>query len=630
MKEKNIKKWIIIFPILGVILIAIILTIINLEKTKEHYDKEFQLMVVNKKKNAQNIIKERILTTETLINSTLEGRDHHDMQYIKNRIQSILNMISYDDIGYIFAYDLKGNTISHIKKNLVGTNRWNHKKNGEFIIQNMIQKAKRDNAFYIEYLATVNPKTNLPAQKVSYVKLIDSIGWIIGTGIYVDDLEQDIRNEKELILNQDLVSYSQKIAMISILVTLIGILIMGYIAKRTYEIIDSYQKRLLNQNKALEKKVKLRTKEQNALLELFDQTDSVLYKWNSIKGEFNYISKSVLKIWGYSEQEFLSKELLFNDCIHPEDLKKYRQEFIQAIKERQSYFIHNPYRIKTEDGQIKWVHDCKLIIRNKHNKIDSLIGYITDITSIKKQEKLLIEQNKMSSLADMIQNLAHQWRQPLSAISTQASGMQLYNEMEILDKKNIKTSVESIVKNCQYLSQTIDSLNNYSHHENIQEVLVLEDTVNKCIDLLQNSITTQNITIKINIEENLNYYDDEQDIMQILMNIINNAIDQLSYKEEGFNKKITIVGSREKNNFFIEIQDNAGGINDDIVDKIFEPYFTTKHQSLGAGMDLYITKKLIENKQGAISVMNKIVDDEKGAFFHISLPLNIESFAHNI
>ena len=99
--------------------------------------------------------------------------------------------------GYIFAYDDKGNTIAHIKKDLIGKNRWNLKKNGKYLLQEVIKKGQQNDGSFIEYEATINPKTKQPAHKISFLKEFKKLKWIIGTGFYTDELYSDIRNTQE-------------------------------------------------------------------------------------------------------------------------------------------------------------------------------------------------------------------------------------------------------------------------------------------------------------------------------------------------------------------------------------------------------------------------------------------------
>jgi signal transduction histidine kinase len=133
-----------------------------------------------------------------------------------------------------------------------------------------------------------------------------------------------------------------------------------------------------------------------------------------------------------------------------------------AIHNAVNYFEHTPYRIITKEGTVKWIREYKLLVKNEKGKIAHVIGYITDITHIKKQEQLEIESKKTMALKELINNLAHQWRQPLSVISTAASGMKLQDELEVLNSQLIQEYCQNIIETYQ---RSLDITNRYLKYE---------------------------------------------------------------------------------------------------------------------------------------------------------------------
>ncbi len=257
----------------------------------------------------------------------------------------------------------------------------------------------------------------------------------------------------------------------------------------------------------------------------------------------------------------------------------------------------------------------------------------SDITSdvekqkkIDEQSKLIINQTKMAALGEMIGNIAHQWRQPLSVISTAASGMKLQKELGILDDDILYNNLDSIMNNTKFLSQTIDDFRDFIKGEKHQSEFNISDCILKSINILKASLDNNYIK-QINNLQNIKIQSYENELIQALNNIINNAKDAM--KELDLETKYLFCNSYVENNYaIITIQDNAGGIPDDIMDKIFEPYFTTKHQSQGTGLGLYMTHQIItESLMGEIFVENVSYEYEDvnytGARFTIKIPLII-------
>jgi signal transduction histidine kinase len=242
------------------------------------------------------------------------------------------------------------------------------------------------------------------------------------------------------------------------------------------------------------------------------------------------------------------------------------------------------------------------------------------------KDKLLYEQAKLVSMGEMIGNIAHQWRQPLSVISTAATGMLLSKEHGILRDDFFEESCKSINQNAQYLSQTIDDFKNFIKGDRTKKVFNLNDNINSFLALVTGTIKDYNINIILNLEEDINIDGYENELTQCLINIFNNAKDALKEKNIE-NKHIFISTNTMNNKVIISIKDNAGGIPKDILPKIFEPYFTTKHKSKGTGLGLHMTYKLIvEGTNGTIEVDNIEFEynnkEYAGVEFRIILPHN--------
>ncbi len=261
---------------------------------------------------------------------------------------------------------------------------------------------------------------------------------------------------------------------------------------------------------------------------------------------------------------------------------------------------------------------------NYMNSKEMLIT-MQDITELKHKDQLLLQQSKLASMGEMIGNIAHQWRQPLSAISTAATGIQVQKEYGLLTDELLETHCNSININAQYLSKTIDDFKNFIKGDRDKKLFNINNSITSFLDLVEGTIKKYNINIIINIENDIEITGYENELIQCLINIFNNAKDALLELEE--EERFLFILAKIKNNYLeMSIKDNAGGIEDQILPKIFEPYFTTKHKSQGTGLGLHMTYTLItKGMNGTIEARNtsfKYNDKEyKGALFLISLPL---------
>ena len=249
-----------------------------------------------------------------------------------------------------------------------------------------------------------------------------------------------------------------------------------------------------------------------------------------------------------------------------------------------------------------------------------------EIEKNEQRNKMLLHQSKMAAMGEMISNIAHQWRQPLSAISTAASAMKLQKELKILSDETFDYSYEMIMKNSEFLSETINSFRDFFSMDKEKTHFNLQETINRNIDLINNRLIENNIKLHTHLDPNIQLYGYKNEFMQVIINILNNAIDALKVKFIKEDKIILIETYMQNNDAIIVIHDNGDGIKENIKEKIFEPYFTTKHQAQGTGIGLYMTQEILVNHMnGSIQCNNAtFVLNEKeyfGARFQLSIPV---------
>lgn len=234
-----------------------------------------------------------------------------------------------------------------------------------------------------------------------------------------------------------------------------------------------------------------------------------------------------------------------------------------------------------------------------------------------KEEKRVLQEQKLNSMVELISNISHQWRQPLSIISSIASGTKFQQELSVLDGDILIEDMDTIVKQTQYLSKTIDDFRNFLKNTNCRAYFTAIDTIQKALTLMQPLL--QDIHLITDFEEDMKIYGYENEFIQSLINLINNAKDAIEIKQP----KVISIKTHTKNEMFcIEIFDNGGGISQDIINRIFEPYFTTKHQSIGTGLGLSLAYQMLTRHHNAqIEVNNKTFTFENmkytGACFRI-------------
>ena len=285
---------------------------------------------------------------------------------------------------------------------------------------------------------------------------------------------------------------------------------------------------------------------------------------------------------------------------------------------------------KRKDGKL-YTEILKIsTVYNEEKKLVNYIALFSDITLqkeqeilIKEKEKILYQQSKMAAMGEMIGNIAHQWRQPLSVISVSASGIKLWQEEGLYTKEDSQEFIEAILNSTQYLSNTIDDFRNF-YKDDLEKVdFEIKKSMDKAINLLKTEFINNHIKIIYLHENNLFINGVENQFLQVVMNILNNAKDALVAKNVE-NKYIFIDIFEEENFICIEITDNAGGVEKDVIEHIFEPYFTTKHKSLGTGIGLYMSQEIVTKQlNGKLYVYNKTIKYEDKEYFGACFKIKI-------
>lgn len=283
-----------------------------------------------------------------------------------------------------------------------------------------------------------------------------------------------------------------------------------------------------------------------------------------------------------------------------------------------------------KDGTIINEHLLIQSILNENNEVMYYIASFLDNTKQKEMEQqlqinqqLLLQQSKLAAMGEMLENIAHQWKQPLSTITTLTSGILLNKEYNILDDNFLKEGLNNITNSAKYMSKTIDDFRDFYSNKVEKKEFDIEDSIEKALVLLSTKLVKKDIVIIKNLD-NLKILGYKNELIQVYMNILSNAIDSLDDLEDEI-KIIQISSKIENNKLILEFLDNAGGINEEIIDKIFDSHFTTKSEKQGSGIGLYMSKIIIDKSHGELKVSNKTFEYNsktyKGANFMIILPI---------
>ena len=310
-------------------------------------------------------------------------------------------------------------------------------------------------------------------------------------------------------------------------------------------------------------------------------------------------------------QEYMPSKDIFNYT-----LKKIQNLDIDLIAPQHGSIIEKKY-IHNLIEDMKNL-DCGLYIEDKYNA-----ELIDTIKELKEKDKLIFEQSKRAEIGEMLGNIAHQWRQPLAIVNTILAILKEKNEITTLSKDEISDKIQKIEKRIVYLSDTIEDFMNYYRPDKEKTVFSIDEAINKALEI-SNFIPNKK-TMDISTDKSLKTYGFMNEYMQVIVCILSNIYD-VKIERSLENLHINIELKRETDCAVLSIADNAGGIDSSIISKIFDPYFTTKHQSKGTGLGLHMTYNLIVNGMGGkIEVSNTIFEYEnnkyKGAMFTITLPL---------
>jgi PAS domain S-box-containing protein len=513
--------------------------------------------------------------------SFLESRNEE----LKDKLLKKIMLQKFNQEEFLFIYHINSlNNILEQSTLLIDRNIYSEDEDLEAIEKLMIDTGYKGD----EYISYANN------QKIIYGTYLTKLRYFIGIGINLSHIYDIVQKEKEISLKNMNENISKLIVIIVIMAFIFFIISVAF-TKRIEKLLKVYKENVILN----EEKYQL----------LFNYSNDA-FLISEIKNHNSSIiscNQTALELTAYEDNELIEHDFfsLF-EGLELEELKKNKSLF-KTVK------------LKTKDEKIKNV-EVNVIIYDYENK-ELLFASLRDVTERTKlieekakQDNMLIQKSKMAAMGEMIGNIAHQWRQPLSQVSGLFFDIESAYDYKELDKKYLSQRVEEANDLLEYMSKTIDDFRNFFNPNSKIEDFFVTVALSNAINIISSTLKFHNIELEIDCSETFHVNGYKNEYSQAIVNIISNAKDILV--ERKIQKpKIKIYNKEVDGKETLFIEDNAGGIEEDIISRIFEPYFTTK-RDYGTGIGLYMTKLIIEEKmKGSISVENS----EKGALFAIRI-----------
>ncbi|MCX8028033.1 MAG: cache domain-containing protein [Thermodesulfovibrionales bacterium] len=607
-----------------------------------------------------------------------------EKDFVEQMIELIKNM-SAGNGSYIFAFDYDGNCFVHPKKELLGQNIIDLKdKNGKPIIRDMIDVARNGSGGYVTYLWE-SPLSAKIIPKISYVKSIEELKLVIGSGFHPDDFAPLISEKKQsaYVRTQKQIAVIIFIAMFfSVVAVIINRYFMNKI-KQDFLVFKDFFRRAIDDNQPIDKN-KLNFEEFKVLA---DAANDMIQRRLALELALESTSVEYSRLFEKMIDGFALHEMIFDDEGNPKD---YRFISVNPAFERLTGLKKEDIVGKTvlevlPDTEYYWIETYGNVVKTgqtvnfdsysgalgkyfevtayKHseNKFATIFVDVTErvmafknlqeftttleekiadeVEKRRKQEIMLIQQSKLASMADMLVSIAHHWRQPLNAIGLIVQSLEDDFENATLDKARIRWVVDNVMDRLDHMSKTISSFTDYFNVKHTTDSFALNSLLYNTYILISEEIASNSIDFEVrwlktntrirffhdlsisDLEETI-IKGDTHYIQQVLLALLRNSIESIIQKQKLLQTVserglIQILLDDTKDYHIIKIQDNGIGIDPEIEDRIYEPFFTTKEKSFTVGLGLYMSKVIIgEYFKGRL--YHEHVD--KGAVFVIEIP----------
>jgi len=358
-----------------------------------------------------------------------------------------------------------------------------------------------------------------------------------------------------------------------------------------------------------------------------------IWDWDIVSGAIEW-SPELFRLFGLDPLKDPAGFKRWVSIIHPEDVDAASINVDRAVLD--GSVLDSVYRIVLPGGDVRWINSIGSTICDAEGRPHRMLGFCIDITERRRTEEklvdrqrqleelnrtleqrveeetrknrekdyLLIQQSRQAEMGEMINIIAHQWRQPLNVIGLYAQVLAESGRRGDLDEATLENTAKQILDILMHMSQTIDDFRNFLKPDKEMKRFNVKETISRAYDLISASFRSQDIRVEIAGVDDLFLTGYANEYAQVVMNILNNARDVLLERNIE-QPRISIMVAREGTRAVVTISDNAGGIADALQERIFEPYFTTKKDRTGSGIGLYMSRNIIENSMhGCLTVRN--------------------------
>ena len=350
--------------------------------------------------------------------------------------------------------------------------------------------------------------------------------------------------------------------------------------KANIETIKELNSDLIKERDTIDKKV---------LVIKFDQTFKIID-----------ISQALLELLEYEKEEILGKNFFYHEKYNM--TKELQMQLVAAMRELK-VFDFEESTLSAHGHTI----DFKSTLIPEYSAKGEQIGFIifrediTDAKHLEQSQEKVLASSRNSAMGEMVAMIAHQWRQPLSLINTAIAKLKIKKELEILEEDDINEAFDNIESTTSYLSDTIDDFRDFFKPNKLCSEVNLYSLFKHSIFFLIEEMKQCSIEYKIEIDDDIVIKTYKNELLQSIINIVKNSIDAFS-THNAEKKKITIKVEKKESHISIVIEDNAGGIDDEILKKVFEPYFSTKSKN-GTGIGLYMCHTIVtQHLKGQITM----------------------------
>lgn len=359
------------------------------------------------------------------------------------------------------------------------------------------------------------------------------------------------------------------------------------------------------------------------------QNDPISLQGSSIEKLFNAAlgkNKQIKNIFNHSGAIYATHRIVQND-INMKTFDVFFFQDISASKQRLSDAIFESVIIVMILGVVVFVAlhlGFEVLIRRIEELNETLEKRVVieiekrmaNEEAAKEKEQMLIHQSKLASMGEMIGNIAHQWRQPLTQLGTTLIAIELMFERGKPTAEQLRQKISQAEDSIAYMSNTIDDFRNFFALNKQRTSFCVSDCIRSAVSLMDSALRNNNITCEFTCKQELLANGYENEVAQVLLNLLANAKDIL-LERKTTNPHIKIEAFKKENQIQITVSDNGGGISIEPIEKVFEPYVSTKHAISGTGIGLYMSKVIIEKHSlGTLHVKNT----KEGALFSILLP----------